>query len=283
MTETMGLSRDSQLLRIRLRQALDAARHDAAVFALLTVLLTPVFLVGGAIVVVFALSYVDLPLIDHLGYTVSVVTGANLGLAFMVASYFLRPKRANQESRSDYFWLVIAGGIFCALLVVSYGSLLPSAGPAVFWTVYFLLALGMLGCIGNAYEPHDSYYLGWRVGSVMHDNGLTIRDDIDRAHFALGFAVSLANLVLVSYGEVFGSTWLWRGLTGPELSESAELLVMLADKEIRQAQSRMETVGTTAARNSVRALAKLEFVTVESGTLHLSRKGWEFLGGGTLR
>jgi hypothetical protein len=80
-------------------------------------------------------------------------------------------------------------------------------------------------------------------------------------------------------GRCFGSTWLWRGLSGPELSAAAEFLMGLSDNNTDQAQSRMRVIGKTATLETVRALVKLELIIVDSTAPQLSRQGREFLEG----
>jgi len=264
-------------LRAKLRDTCAGARRDAATFAILTVLLTPFALAVAILMLLFALAFVDLPVVDHLGYALSLVTGVNFCLAFMLASYFLRPKEEYQRQGSDDAWLLVAFGLFCAILALSYFTPLAKTHPAWFWPFYLLLALAMLGCAGHAYEPRDDYYLGWTVGPLLVDNPFTIRDDIDRAHFGLGFAVSMAHLILRSYGEIFGSRWLWRGLEERELAASIALLHGLAARDATGVMSRIRALGRGAAADVVRAMVKLELVVIDRGQPRLSMKGREFL------
>lgn len=277
MTETFEASQNLSVLRNKLRQTIDKSRHDAAVFAVLTVLLTPFIMALGTIVLMITLAFVDLPVIDNFGYEFSVVTGVNLALGFMAVSYFLRPKQDYQRRSSDYGWLVVAVAFYGALLIISYGTALAKTQPIGFWSMYLFLALAMLGCIGHAYEPHDDYYLGWVGGPIIIDDFFTFEDDIDRAHISLGFAVGLAHMVLASYAEIFGSMWLWHGLKESELSASVELLQALASKDADRAKSRMRALGKTSALDVIRALVKLEMITVDGGAPRISLKGREFL------
>lgn len=70
-------------LRLELRKILSNARRDAAIFAFLTIILTPVFVTLAVAVVFFiALSFVDLPLIDNFGFQHSFISGVNLCFIF---------------------------------------------------------------------------------------------------------------------------------------------------------------------------------------------------------
>ena len=264
-------------LRSELRAILDHARRDAAIFAITTVILTPFFVTIAVIMLFFALAFVDLPGIDHLGYALSFVTGVNLTLAFMVVSYFLRPKAPYQKRESDVLWVVVAIGFFCTLLVFSYGTSLVKTHPSYFWPIYCLLSLAMLGCVGHAYEARQSYYLGWMAGPYLFDNPFTVEDDIDRAHLSLGLTMAMSYLVMESYSAIFGSTWLWRRLEESELSAAVELLQALASNDVVRARECIQSLSATSAFSVMRALTKLDMITIENGYPRLSLKGRELL------
>lgn len=264
-------------LRTQLRESCASARRDAALFAVLTVFLTPVAVAIFLLILLFALALVDFPVVDHLGYRVSFITGANLCLAFMAASYFLRPKERYRQREGDTTWLSVAAGLFCTLLALCYFTSLANFHPVGFWLIYLLVALGMLGCIGHAYEPHDDYYLGWTYGPILIDDPFTIQDDIDRAHIGLGFAVSMAHLILDSYGAIFGSRWLWRGLEEIEISTAATLLQGIAARETASLSTHMKSIRPEIAAEALRALVKLDLVAMDRGRPRLSMKGQEFM------
>ncbi|HJV36631.1 hypothetical protein [Geomonas sp.] len=131
--------------------------------------------------------------------------------------------------------------------------------------------MAMLGCFGKAYEPGDNYYLGWTGGPILIDDPFTIRDDIDRAHISLGFASAAANLILESYGGIFGSRWLWRGLTESELNDAAAVLCKLAQQDLRGASAAVRN--PQSAANVFRALSKLDLISYCHCRLNLTVKG----------
>ncbi len=282
MFELTEQQRINRMLRTKLRELCSVARRDATVFAVLTVLLTPVAVLIFLMALFFCLAFVDLPFIDHFGYRISFITGANLCLAFMAASYFLRPKESCQRQNNDNNWLLAAAGFFCAILALSYLATMSVTHPAGFWLLYLLLALVMLGCIGHAYEPKDDYYLGWTYGPLLMDDPFTIEDDIDRAHIGLGFAVAISQLILGSYGAIFSSRWLWRGLQEPELAATATLLQGLAARDTTRVLTHLRGMGRESAADIVRALVKLELVVMDKGRPKLSMKGQEFVEARTI-
>ncbi len=274
--------RINRMLRTKLKELCFIARRDAAVFAVLTVLLTPVAVAIFLMALFFCLAFVDLPFIDHLGYRISFITGANLCLAFLAASYFLRPKGSYQGQNYDSNWLLTAAGVFCAILALSYLTTMAAAHPAGFWMLYILMALGMLGCIGHSYEPKDDYYLGWTCGPLLMDDPFTIEDDIDRAHIGLGFAVAISQLILESYGAIFSSRWLWRGLQESELAATVTLLQRLAARDTTGVLTPLREMRRESAVDIVRALVKLELVVMDKGRPKLSMKGQEFVEAKTI-
>lgn len=277
MAELSEQQKIDRVLRTKLRELCVSVRSDAKLFAILTVLLTPVAIVLFILMLLFALAFVDLPVVDHLGYRLSFVTGVNLCLAFMVVSYFLRPKSQYQRQADDNNWLLVACSLFCGILALSYATQLVQTHPEWFWAIYVLSTLIMLGCVGHAYEPKDDYYLGWTAGPLLMDDPFTIQDDIDRAHIGLGFAVSISHLILDSYGAIFGSRWLWHGLQESELNASVKLLQGLVTRDVSEVKTRVRELTKGSAANSVRTLVKLELMVIDRGFPRLSMKGREFL------
>ena len=74
----MTSGNDDRFLVREFKFVLEKAKSDALLFAILTVLLTPFLLLALVAVFIFALAFVDLPVIDHLGFARSFLTGANL-------------------------------------------------------------------------------------------------------------------------------------------------------------------------------------------------------------
>lgn len=272
------MTTNTSKLRLELRRIISTSRREAAIFAFLTVILTPVFIALAVFVFLFLLGFADLPIIDQVGQKQSFVSGVNLCLIFMFASNFLRPADANLQSKRDWIWIAVGLIFLFAILLLSYVTPFAETQPLFFWSVYILLALLVLGCFGYAYEPKESYYLGWVAGPLVIDNFFTVKDDIDRARLSLGFAVAIPNLIISSYSEIFGSTWLWRGLKEQELSGAVKLLQVLAMKDTKEAKAHMRTMGERSALRVVRALAKLGMITIERRGLKLTTKGQDLLG-----
>ncbi|GFO56327.1 hypothetical protein GMSM_33340 [Geomonas sp. Red276] len=277
MTELTEDQKLSRALRSRLRELCATARRDALVFAVSTVLLTPVAFVVFIFTMIFAFGMVNRGWIEHLVYRDSFLAGVNLCLAFMGISYFLRPKEKYLCHDDDNTWAFAGMVIFCVILAFSYLTRLPVSHAGWFWSLYLILAMAMLGCLGKAYEPHDDYYIGWVVGPYLVDNPFTLRDDLDRAHISLGFAGSVANLILESYGALLGSRWLWRGLAESELNDAVIVVRKLALQDFAGATVHIRD--SRSAADIIRALSKLELVMFEKGRLKLTFKGVDFVSG----
>ena len=277
MAEPAEQRKIDRVLRKKLRELCVSARSDAKLFAVLTVLITPVAVAVFAFILMLTLGSSRLSRVNHFGYRLSFVSVVNLCLAFMVVSYFLRPKEPYQRRENDANWLLLAGGLFCGILGLSYAIPLAQTNPEWFWPLHVLLTLGMLGCVGHAYEPKDEYYLGWTAGPVLMDNPFTIQDDVDRTHIGLGFVVSIAGMIFDSYGAVLGSRWLWNGLQESELSVSIKLLQALAARDASEVTERVRELTKDATVNSVRALVELELVFINKGNILISMKGRKFL------
>jgi hypothetical protein len=261
----------------KLMTIINHKRHSIAIFAILIVILTPLFLTMAVIVLLLALTFVDLPVIDYIGYNFSFITGANLALAFMFISYFIRPKPAYLRRGYDALWLILGLIMLCALFAFSYCTSFADTHSFFFWSVYLVLAFATMVCIGHAYEPNEDYYLGWRVGPFLIDDPQTLEDDIDRAHFSLGFTLALPSFIVESYVAIFGSTWLWRRLDERELRSVVALLKKLDANDDSGARDLIQMLSPGSALRVIRSLVKLEMITIKKGFLGISIKGREFL------
>lgn len=249
-------------------------RHDALVFSLLTVLLTPVFLAIAVVLIVAMAYYADLPFVDYLGFWKSFLTGLNLSLTFMFIAFFVTPRR--RPKRADLAWVGGAILLFGLMAALCYGTKLVSTSPGLFWPVYGGLVIGMFGFLGHAYEPKDDYYLGWWGGRI--DDPFTIEDDVNRAHVALGFAAAFPRLLVGSYAEIFGSLWVWRGLEPVELSAATDVLHALASCDFQRSADRLRRLPPHSAARVVRALGKLKLVRTGPDGPRLTSEGEKLTG-----
>lgn len=161
---------------------------------------------------------------------------------------------------------------------MSYASDLSDSHPPYFWAAYAVLAFVFLGSISHVYDPIEDYYLGWQAGPLLMDDPLTTRDDVDRAHFALGCAVALPRLLVDSYLSIARSTWLWRPLKEREIAAAVELLQALAASDVDQAERCLRTLPPPSGVRVLWALVELGMIAVDRGRPRLQAKGRELLG-----
>ncbi len=260
----------------KLDEAVSADRKDALIFSVLTVILTPIFILGAIFILLAGIAYSDLPLVDHLGYRDSFAYGVTCSMVFLFMAFFIRPKAQWRVKASDIFWVgsaIVALGVMCLL---TFTTNLAQESPGFYWTVFGILALTMLGLLGHAYVPHDDYYTGWYGG--MWDNPFTLEDDIDRAHMSLGFATAIPRMLMGSYGEIFGSLWVWKGLTGFELQRASEVLHALGCHDSKRAQSMLQGTDKKTGAHIARALSKLKLVRPGRDGLSLTSDGEKLVG-----
>ena len=90
--------------------------------------------------------------------------------------------------------------------------------------------------------------------------------------------MAIPALIIDSYSAIFGSKWLWRGLTEPELSAAVELLQTLSNNDTASANLFTKKFSTSSALNIVRTLVKLKMIAIDRDRPRLLLKGWKFLG-----
>lgn len=266
----MALDRD--WVRARILGELDDVRKDAIKFAVLTVLLTPVFMLLAVFLFIGAVQYADLPFFDHLAFRDGFAVGGTAALTLMLVAYHARPKPKWLERATDGTWELASAAAWVALVAVTFVPAVRAHGA--FWLLYAAAAFTFLGLLGRAYEARESYYLGWFGGWA--GDPFTIQDDIDRAHVSLGIALSVPYALLEAYGDILGSSWVWRGIDETEAQAAADAMIAgLAGKpdEVVRALSRLPL---SSRMRVSKALLKLEFVQ-PGPAFRLSQSGKRFL------
>ena len=259
-------------LRFRLEDCLQRNRRDALTYSIGAILLTPLFLFLALLGVAMAMIYADLPFVDYAGYGVSITTGANVFVAWMLFINF-RKNASWHHQPKDKRWLWGALLSFGVMLLLSYGTSMPNTAPVAFLVFYVVGMLAVFGCLGRLYMPRNDYYLGLWHG--LFDDFTTIQDDFDRGHLSLGFATAFPNAIIMAYAEILSSSWLWRPLSERELIAASEVLygLMINDRD------RVERM--VVRDRALYALNRLEYVKTLSGSIELTLKGKDFLAGRT--
>ena len=232
-------------------EAYAAARKEGILFVVLTVALTPVAMVLAVVGILLAACLVFRPpAVDSVGFgLVAAVSGRDFATAFNVllglflVCFLFRFRDGSPRSGIDVKWVWSAAAVLAVVLVVSHATSLVESHPGWFWCGYVVLVVVYFGLLGRAYQPAGDYYLGLFDGRL--DDPFTLRDDLDRAHVALGCAVLVPEAIIQAYGEVAGGGWMIRGLTDREQRLAADFLRALATrnpKTIESVRSRIDPV-----------------------------------------
>jgi hypothetical protein len=123
---------------------------------------------------------------------------------------------------------------------------------------------------GQIYAPKDSYYLGVFHGLV--DWPFSLGDDIDRAHFMVPVAFTIPKLILMSYGEIINSSWLWRPPEWFEINAASEIMYGLTINDEERAMR------SAAVGRALSFLGRLKLVRIEKARLSLGVGGRRFIG-----
>jgi hypothetical protein len=257
-------------IQIELEKILTKKRREAILFALLTVLLTPFLLVLFLLALFAVIIYVDLPFIDHQLYSYSLYTGLNGFLAFMFTVVLFSSKATYLKPKSENKYIITAAGLYAALLFLTYGTHLKITNAVFFGLVYALFGIAILLLFGQIYAPKDSYYLGVFHGLV--DWPFSLGDDINRAHFMVPVAFTIPKLILMSYGEIINSSWLWRPPEWFEINAASEIMYGLASNDEERAMR-----GAAAGR-ALSFLGRLKLVRIGKARLSLGVGGRRFIG-----
>ena len=134
----------------------------------------------------------------------------------------------------------------------------------------------MLGLVGCAYAPQDSYYVG--IWSGLIDDPLTLEDDLDRAHYMLGFVVAIPAFLIDAYGTLLNERWLWHGLNPREISVASRLLLSLQSADQESQREALTSTPRESQAKILRALRSMEFIRIGSQGVTLHAKSREFFG-----
>lgn len=273
----MSVPHDVGRIRSNLADAIRKSRREALIYAVCTVIFTPIAAaITLAGLVVGMMSF--MPRRRGRAYTYdfepAIATGGIILMSVLFAS-LLASRPRHRPTIHDVLWLLLSAVPLAVIVWLTYGTELKTTSPTEFWIMYGAFALLMLALMGHAYEPRDDYYLGW--GGYYNDP-FTLRDNLDRAHVALGCFASLPTLIFRSYAEIFGSLWLFRGLDEAEEATAAAILFALGQGQTRHAAELLRGLRPKSAARVLRALDKLELLRIGKDGLALSSEGERLVG-----
>jgi hypothetical protein len=256
-------------IREKLRATIASERREILFFSVLTILLTPVFIALSVVVLLLALHETDPR--PALWDEATLVHAVVLFLGSSVAMFFIRPG----VSWRDGLWLAAGLAAFGLLLHLSYGKPLRQENPSLFWPLFAGSAMLMLGLLGRGYVPRDHCFVRpgeWDITDSPFER------HAQRVDFWLGFAVAFPRLILGSYGDIFGSGWLWRGMGDRGLRTAADVLHALGSHDPRSAEQKLRALPAAEGGRVVRWLLRLKLLRKEGGRLGLGSEGERFLG-----
>jgi hypothetical protein len=262
-------------IRRKLIDTMAGERRELLVFSFLTVLLTPAFIALSVVVLLLALNQ-----LEHSHPSVlwdeRVLVHATAGfLGASCGMFFVKPSGQPGLSWKDLVWFAAGLAVLAWILYLSYVSPLRRENPRVFWPLYTGLSILMLGMLGRGYVPRDHYYMRPGEWSMSDPPGDRQAEETD---FWLGWASAFPGLLLGSYGNIFGSGWLWEGLNDHGLWTAADVLHSLGSRDPRRAEERLRSLPPKESGRIVRWLSRLEFLRRVRGTLGLTSAGERFLG-----
>src|SRR6185503_17227172 len=130
---------NSSMLEGWLRAAVKAERRSMLVFSLLTVVLTPFFLLGLIALLLMGValffSYFNFRY-QLFESQVWLATGCNVVLAYILAVYLGAPGAGRNLKPLAGRWLTAALVLFGAILAITYLTDWPHNRPGLFWSIY---------------------------------------------------------------------------------------------------------------------------------------------------
>lgn len=231
-----------------------ARRADALIFAVTTLILTPVVIVGGAMLILLDLARVKLP--EYFEVPDALVAAVLCYLFTMTLVVFWSPGRF---SLSRLGFVGYAALTWLAMLGLAYLAGWPGTMAGWLWPPFTFLGLLTLALVGRAYEPRDEYYLGF-LGAPWLDVPIDPRDDLDRAHARLGVMVVLPGLLFGAWNDLFSSSWLLRPPTPAECRVAADLLAGLDLADPARIEAVLRREGPRGAGRAARLLVRLKLL-----------------------
>ncbi|HXX94214.1 MAG TPA: hypothetical protein VEN81_11315 [Planctomycetota bacterium] len=267
-------------IRRRLEEAVQAERKDALTFSVLTVILTPAFVAVAVFILLVALHQLTWGPAGRGGGIWSggaLVNGTALFLGAACVAYCFRGSGQPGFGKEEVAWLGAAIGGLAGLLLLAYGTPLREAHPGAFWPLFWGITLVLLGILGRGYVPRDHDYVRpgeWNYGESMFET------EARETNFWLGWVVAFPRLLLGSYGDLFGSLWLWEGMGEGAAQIAVDVLGAVGRGDPKAALDRVRRAPPAESGRALRWLARLKYVRFLDRGWVLSSEGESFLGVG---
>jgi hypothetical protein len=260
----------------RLAQRIRNKRREMIVQAVLMSILTPIIAAIAVIAFVLFTPFSDRGNTYWLAGPRCAMTGT-LGILFgMMVAYFFAapiPKRVLADGR----WLGAAVWSYLTLAAISYVPGIYEVMGVAFWPVFIVIGLFTLAALGLAYDPKETYYLGWIVGPFILDVPLDYRDDLDRRHLALGFTAVLPSLLVDAWSDIIASRVFFHRWDDEDQKLAVSVIHTLSGARGEVPSDWLLAYGTRRPARVIRVLARLGLVEPGARGLSLTSLGRDLL------
>ena len=235
----------------RLAAVLEKERREAIGYTVLTVLCTPAFVALASLTMFLVFAHVFQYKRDSLDPS-SVYMGLNFFLAYMLVFVLRQSNPPDEPHEFDKMWL--AGVVvFLVLLILTYATPLREALPVFFGIVCTIMSFSVLGLLGRVQMPSPP------------------TEDFEHRNFVVLLVLAVSGFIVMSYGEITRSSWLWFPPKPDEVRLGAWILCKLAAEKTGSLDSR------AVQGRVLSVLSRLKLVQVKEDKLTLTSKGWTLL------
>jgi hypothetical protein len=268
-------------IRVSLSRAISAERRDALLFSILLIILTPFFIAIAIVAILYGLDTNQNPLQSsrwHRAWPwegMRWINAFNLFLYTTLGGFFLRSANDARLTWKNMVWWLAAGGSVAFVTYLSYSTPLRETDPRLFWYLYGGAGFVTLGFLGVGYVPSDDHFAPLQDLSFSDP---TLSRPVEEVDVPDGFLTVIPGILFSSYGNVFGSFWLWHGLNDRGLWIAAEVLYGFAIKDMARTEHSLRAAVPVQAGRVIRWLKRLEFLRGPRERLELTAQGERFLG-----
>jgi hypothetical protein len=266
----------SGLLETELLEAMKEERRDALKFSILTVILTPAFVaIAWFILLLATIQLSSSGSSGGMFFGGSGFVHATTAFLLLACGSFFIPQPGHPgKTAGDYLWLALGVGVLGVLALLTYATLLRQTHPGLFWGIYGIFSIGILGLVGRGYIPGDEDYVRFEDWG-LDDQAL---DRADReVGFWVGWAVAFPRLILGSYGELLGGLWLWQDLDPSSLRVAVDLLRSMGARDFPAVDTRLRSAPDAVSGRALRWLLRLELIRRTREGLRLTSDGELFV------
>lgn len=161
-------------------------------------------------------------------------------------------EEAREEGRQSILGLLLSLGGFLffggvlywilSYLLIRFGIWPTGNFSFGLFMLFYTGVIAVLMVVGIKYAPRENYYIGMRMGRNIADDPLTLRDDRDREHIALGFLLIIPNFIFLNLKNAKNYLMSRRPIKNSTLA-AAILLCAEWGKPVREIYEELQEVG----------------------------------------